>query len=90
MNAKEIMEACNHAGAEQSPAIAAKRLCLACAEKAIEAAVRAEREACAKVVDMMKRGHTIDIISGQLIRDRDGPWFLKFDIAEAILARGGK
>lgn len=41
-------------------------------------------EKVAKFVDSMKNGFTVEVTEGILMRDKDGPWFLKYDIAKAI------
>lgn len=50
---------------------------------------RDERERCAKVAEEMKNGFTVDPVEGKMVRDKDGPWFLKSAIAAAIRV-GGK
>jgi hypothetical protein len=46
-----------------------------------------EREQIAKAVDALRDGYTVNVLDGMLIKDPDGPWFLKSEVAAAIRAR---
>lgn len=47
---------------------------------------RAALDDAAKAIEAKKKGYTVDVFSGVLIADVDGPWFLKSECAETVRA----
>lgn len=50
----------------------------------ITAAVDRQREADAQIAENLKDGYSVDVMSGALEKDKDGPWHLGSDVAAAI------